>query len=268
MSSSYYPINEIQDQRQALKRQKQLEKMQGVWRSMLIVSFTTGLIWSSFQPQWTVKQLEQVEIQGNEYLSAEALKNIVKETTQQSILTLSPDRIEEILQNQAPIAEVTVSRDLYPPKVTIAIEERAPVALTIPNAAAINPLEEGYLDEKGNWMSKENYQSSVTFPTVDLKVIGYRPQYRLQWAQIYPQLQALPIEIQTVNWQNPANLILETAIGEVHFGGNLESLPEQLEALAQFPTAPQTISSKPIDHINLKNPDFILIESATKTQKN
>ena len=264
MSSSYSPVNEIQDQRQALKRQKQLEKMQGVWRSMLTLSFATGLIWSSFQPQWTINQLEQVEIQGNEYLSAEALQNIVKETTQQSILTLSPDRIEEILQNQAPIAEVTVSRDLYPPKVTIAIEERDPVALTIPNAAAINPLEEGYLDEKGNWMSKENYQSSETFPTVTLKVIGYRPQYRLQWAQIYPQLQDHPLEITTVNWQNPANLILETEIGEVHLGGNLESLPKQLEVLAQFPTPLETTSGESIDHINLKNPDYILIEKPSE----
>lgn len=261
MSSSYYPINEIQDQRQALKRQKQLAKMQGVWRSMLMVGFTTGLIWSSFQPQWTINELEQVEIQGNEYLSTEAIKNIVKETTEQSIITLTPDRIESILQNQAPISQVTVSRDLYPPRVTIAIEERPPVALTLPNPTAINPLEEGYLDEKGNWMSKENYQSSATFPTVDLKVIGYRHQYRLQWAQIYPQLQALPLEIKTVNWQNPANLILETEIGEVHFGGNLESLPKQLETLAQFPTSPETASGESIDHINLKNPDFILIEA-------
>ncbi len=260
MQSSSSFIIDIRGRRSALRRKRQLRILQTLWRWLLVSSLMGGLVWASFLPKWTIYQLQQVEIEGNQYLSAQALKQLVKEATSRPIVTLTPQTLERILTSQAPIAQVTVSRHLYPPKVTIAVEERAPVAITLPDPSAVIPIEAGYLDAQGIWMSQENYRSTDTFPTPTLKVIGYRPEYSLQWAQIYPHLQALNLEIKAVNWQDPSNLILETQLGEVHLGGNIETLPKQLETLAKLKNLPQQLPPQQIRSINLKNPDFVLIE--------
>ncbi|AFZ44123.1 Polypeptide-transport-associated domain protein FtsQ-type [Halothece sp. PCC 7418] len=251
---------DIKGRRLALKQQRQIKIIQSCWRFVLVSSLMGGLVWLSLLPKWTIRQPQQVGIQGNQYLSSETIKSLVEETTSQSILTLTPDQIKEILQNQAPIAHVSVARELYPPRVTIAVTERQPVAVTLPNPSAINPQEKGYIDAKGMWMSVESYRSSETFTPPQLKVIGYQPHDRLQWAKLYPQLQALPITVHTVNWQDPANLILETELGEVHLGGNLETLPQQFQVLAKLKNLPEQQPPDQMRYINLKDPDFILIE--------
>ena len=268
MNSTYSPVN-IRERRVALKRQRQLRIIQSVWRSLLVSSLAGGLIWASLLPKWTIRQPQQIEIQGNQYLSATALRQILTEaSSSQSVVTLPPAKMQSLLQNQAPIAQVRVARDLYPSRVTIAVTERKPVAWTVPNPTAINPRGKGYLDATGIWMSEENYRSSEAFPTPSLKVIGYQPQYRFQWAQIYPQLQALPLEIEAVNWQDPANLILETELGEVHLGGNIETLPRQLKILTQLQNLPQKLPPEQMRYINLKNPNFILVEVVSDVNKN
>lgn len=267
MTSTSSVIN-IRDQRKTLKRQRQLRSLQTFWRSLLISSLAGGLIWASFLPKWTIKQSQQVEIQGNQYLTTTAIKDIIEEAVSESVVTLTPEKIQSILQNQAPIAQATVSRDLYPPRVTIAVAERKPVAVTVPNPNTVDPLEKGYLDAQGIWMSQEHYRSDHALPTPSLKVVGYRPQYRLQWAQIYPQLQALPLSIQEINWEDPANLILETELGQVHLGGNIETLPKQLALLAKLRNLPQELPPREMRYINLKDPDFILIELVPESNNN
>ncbi|MDR9402194.1 MAG: FtsQ-type POTRA domain-containing protein [Halothece sp. Uz-M2-17] len=259
MTSTYSPVD-IKGRRLALKQQRQVKIIQSCWRFLLVSSLMGGLVWASLLPKWTIRQPQQIAVQGNQYLSSETIKSMVQEKTSQSILTLTPDQIKEILQNQAPIAHVSIVRELYPPQVTIAVTERQPVAVTVPNPRSITPQEKGYLDRKGMWMSAESYRSSEVFTPPQLKVIGYQPHYRLQWAEIYPQLEALPITIHTVNWEDPANLILETELGQVHLGGNLEILPKQLAILAKLRNLPEKQPLDQIRYINLKNPNFILVE--------
>lgn len=265
MNSTSLPVD-IRERRLALKRKRQVRIAQSLWRLLLISSLTSGLIWASLLPKWGIRQPQQVEIQGNQYLSTETLRQILTPTASDSIITLSPEKIKNRLQSQAPIQQATIVRNLYPPRLTIAIEERKPVAITVPNPNTVDPLEKGYLDATGVWMPKESYRSSAPF-TPHLKIIGYQPQYRLQWAKIYPKLQATPVKIQALNWQNPANLILETELGKVHLGGNIETLPKQLQILAKLKNLPNKVSPKEIRYINLRNPDFILIELDTSSKR-
>jgi len=265
MNSTSIPV-EIRQRRLALKRQRQVRILQSLWQLLLISSLTGGLIWASFLPKWGIRQSQQVQIQGNQYLSTEALHQILTPTSSDSVIILSPQQITNRLQRQAPIKQATVARDLYPPQLTIAVDERKPVAVTVANPNTVNPLGKGYLDATGVWMPKESYRSSAKL-TSSLKVIGYRPQYRFQWAQIYPQLQASPVDIQAVNWQNPANLILETELGKVHLGGNTAILSQQLQLLAKLKNLPEKVPPKEIRYINLKNPDFILIELNNQSKR-
>jgi cell division protein FtsQ len=132
MTSTYSPVD-IKGRRLALKQQRQLKIIQACWRFLFVSSLMGVLIWVTFLSKLVLRQPQQVEIEGNQYLSSEAIKGMVQETTSQSILTLTPDEIKEILQNRAPIEQVTVNRELYPPRVSIAVTEHQPVALTVPN---------------------------------------------------------------------------------------------------------------------------------------
>jgi len=258
MTSTYSPVD-IKGRRLALKQQRQLKIIQACWRFLFVSSLMGVLIWVTLLSKLVLRQPQQVEIEGNQYLSSDAIKGMVQDTTSQSILTLTPDEIKEILHNQAPIEQVTVNRELYPPRVSIAVTEHQPVALTVPNPSGIHPQEKGYLAANGTWMPAESYRSDA-FPPPPLKVIGYQPHYQLQWTKIYPQFQALPITIHTVNWQDPTNLILETELGQVHLGGNMETLPKQLQVLAKLKNLPQKQPLNQMRYINLKNPEFIVIE--------
>lgn len=263
MNSTYAPPD-IRERRVALKRQRQLKILQSFWRTILVATFTSGLAWASLLPQWGLREPEALVIQGNEYLSREAIHELLAEATSEPVITLAPDKIKTILEQQSPIAQVKVARELYPSRITVAVEESPPVAKTIPHPATVNPLGKGYIDATGKWMSQEKYQSSENFPSSVINVIGYRPHYRLQWAQIYPKLQAMSIDVHTVNWQNPANLILETELGTVHLGGNIEDLPQQLETLSQLKNLPQEVPRHQMRQINLKNPNLILVELVPK----
>lgn len=259
MTSTYAPPD-IQERRVALKRQRQLKILQSFWRTILVATFTGGLAWASLLPQWGLQKPEELVIEGNEYLSRETIHELLAESTSEPVITLAPEKIKTILEQQAPIAQVTVARELYPSRLTIAVQESPPVAKTIPNPTTVHPLGEGYIDAKGRWMSQKKYQSSENFPSDIIKVIGYQPHYRLQWAQIYPKLQAMSLDVQTVNWQDPANLILKTELGVVHLGGNIETLPQQLETLSQLKNLPQEVPPHQMRQINLKNPNLILVE--------
>jgi cell division protein FtsQ len=70
----------------------------------------------------------------------------------------------------------------------------------------------------------------------------------------------MPLKVKTVNWQNPANLILETELGTVHLGGNLETFSQQLETLAQLKNLSQAIPPSQRRYINLKTPHLVLVE--------
>lgn len=268
MTSTYF---DIKDRRLALKQQRKLRLLQSGWRFLLVSSLMGGLLWASTLPKWNIRYPQQVTIEGNQYLKSQTIKGIVQDASSQSILTLAPDRIKTILQAQAPIAQVRVVRELYPPRVSIAITERQPVAVTVSDPSTESEQEKGYLDATGMWMSAEDYQASGAFTPPKLQVIGYQSHYRWQWETIYPQLQALPLTVHTINWQNPANLILETELGEVHLGGNLEALPKQLQVLAKLKHLPQEQPLDQMRYINLKNPEFILIEvisSSKNLEKN
>ncbi len=268
MNSTNSLIETQRHRRVALKRKRRIRLFQSLWRSLLVSTMAGGLVWATFLPQWKIQEPQQISIQGNQYLTDQALSEIIVDTTSESIITVAPQDIASKLQEETSVKDVSVSRKLYPPRLIITVQEREPVARTVPHSQVSEIQQQGYLDAKGVWMPKQYYQSSEQFPTPPFTIIGYRPQYRWQWVQLYQKFKNSPIEIQTLHWQDPANLILETELGMVHLGGNLESISQQIRKLAQLQTLPQRLSLNDIRYINLKNPDFILLDLVPQARNN
>jgi cell division protein FtsQ len=257
---------QLTTRRKKLRRERRVKSFQALWRSLFVGGMATSLVWAITLPEWVIRQPEQIVIEGNHFLSAQTIRSLLPLSYPQSILKVQPQALANSLESQAPIAEATVSRQLVPPGLTIQVKERKPVAIAqaaTPKNAKNSPLNQpaGLLDEEGVLMPESSYQSNsanVELPT--LKVIGSSDQYRPYWSEVYQAVSHSPIKVFEIDWQDPANLILKTELGNVHFGPYSSRFSEQLGILDRMRELPTRVSSSKIAYINLKNPDFPAIQ--------
>jgi cell division protein FtsQ len=253
---------QITTRRKKLRRARRIKSVQAIWRSLFVSGMASGLVWAITLPDWVIRQPEQVVIEGNQFLSAKAIRSLLPLSYPESILRVQPQAIAKSLESQAPIAEATVTRQLVPPGLTIKVKERKPVAIaqtTAPsNAKAANSTQvAGLLDAQGVWMPEASYtklEQKVDLPT--LKVIGPRDQYRSYWSEVYQAVSHSPVKVFEIDWRDPANLILKTELGNVHLGPYSSRLSEQLAVLDRMRELPSHIEPGKIAYINLQNPDL------------
>lgn len=270
--TDFAPISKanLTDRRKWLRRQRRLRAWRSLWRSLLVSGLTIGAVWVTTLPIWVVRHPSQVTIEGNELLSAQTVQSLLPIAYPQSLLTLQPQTIAQRLETQAPIADATVTRHLFPPGLTVRIQERYPVAIAYPDrnvsrSSVAQPSvtsQVGLLDAEGTWMPLESYTAlnqAFTMPT--LKVIGMRGDYRAQWKELYDILLRSPVQVSEINWQDPGNLILTTELGVVHFGSYSPRFAIQLRTLDQMRFLAEQTGSEQIIYIDLRNPAAPLLQT-------
>jgi cell division protein FtsQ len=220
-----------------------------------------------------IRRPEQVTIEGNHYLPAQTIQALLPIPYPQSLLRVEPQQIVDTLKVKAPIADVAISRRLFPPGLVIQVKERFPVAIAVqsvpdPRLAAQNtPTPQGtkakgaaptagLLDEKGLWIPLELYtllDQSLKMPS--LKIIGNFQQYRPYWSRFYQEVSNSPIKISEIDWRDPTNLILKTDLGIVHLGSYDPQFTHQLSVLDQMRKLKSHPSFSQIAYIDLRDPD-------------
>lgn len=226
----------------------------------------TGLVWAVTLPDWVIRQPEQIVIEGNHFLSRQAIRSLLPLSYPQSLLQIQPQALAKSLESQSPIAKATVSRQLLPPGLTIQVKERKPVAIAqspahLNSKTSDSTASMGLLDEQGVWMPRSIYtqlEQNQELPT--LKVIGSNAQYRPYWSVVYQAVNQSAMKVLEIDWQDPANLILKTELGTVHFGPYSSRFTEQLTVLDRMRELPTRIQPSKIVYIDLKNPDFPAIQ--------
>jgi cell division protein FtsQ len=292
---------ELTTRRKKLRHARRIRSFQSIWRSLFVGGMAGGLVWAITLPDWVIRQPEQVVIEGNHFLSSKTIRSLLPLSYPQSILRVEPQAIAKSLESQAPIAKAIVSRQLLPPGLTIQVKERRPVAIALGSApkaelaqsaapqaviaqsaapqAAIdqamatqngknaNSPPTGLLDEQGVWMPSSSYtklEQNLDLPT--LKVIGSSEQYRPYWSEVYQAVSRSPVKVFEIDWQDPANLILKTELGKVHFGPYSSRFTEQLGVLDRMRELPTHMSPSQIAYIDLQNPDFPAIQMNKENQ--
>lgn len=259
--------SELTARRKKLRRQRRWRIVQASWQIFAISSLAFGAVWLATLPDWVLRDPAQVEIEGNKVLTTDTIRSLLGIKYPQFLLALEPDAIAKRLEDsQAPIAEAHVTRRLFPPSITVHIQERYAVAVVymIPAAAnsqqrtvpPVEPIPVSLLDDRGYILSYEKYVSlnkSRDLPT--LKVFGMQEQYRSQWASLYKLISQSPVKVSEINWREPGNLILQTELGAVHLGSYQASrLAEQLQALDQMRKLPEQVDASQIEYIDLNQP--------------
>ncbi len=263
---------ELGRRREELRRQRRARSAALLWQMLAASAMAGGLLWWIAQPAWLIARSEQVKVEGNQWLSDKAVRSLVPLSYPQSLWGIQPQALAEKLESTGPIAKAKVTRNLFPPSLTIEVSERLPVAVAQPTAVLKSSDKEkvGWLDARGGWMPSESYnavrshnssiepgsdrgtQPQHSLPT--LKVIGPFEQYRASWPKFYQGLSGLTVKVFEIDWQNPNNLILKTEIGTVHLGPHSSKTSEQLKVLDRMRQLPKQLDSSKIAYIDLRNP--------------
>lgn len=280
---------ELRGRRQTLRRRRRRQILHGVCRNVAVASLAGGLCWGATQPVWIISEPAQITIEGNKLLSDQAIRSLVSLTYPQSLLRIEPQAIVQKLESpQSAIAKATVTRQLFPPGLTVQVQERQPVATVIGgrNASAPNgdrasapplpsvktdpritqPSPVGLLDENGALIPLESYtalKASIPLPT--LKIIGFQKQYLSYWSEVYQVVRDSPVKVFEINWQDSENLILKTELGVVHLGRYSAQLAQQLAVLDSLRQLPAQLKSSPIAYIDLRNPESPAIQMQATT---
>ncbi|MEH2052135.1 cell division protein FtsQ/DivIB [Nostoc sp.] len=258
---------DLAQRRQKLRRQRQMKIIQAIWRTFAITGLAGGLVWVAIQPVWMLKAPKQIVMKsGNKLLSDQTTQSLLMLSYPQSLWRIEPSAIANSLKKQPTIAQAIVRRRLFPPGLIIEIQERVPVAVT--QTSGNNKVIIGLLDASGAWMPLEKYTSlNPTKKLPNLRVIGSPKQYCSYWTQLHEAVSRSSVKVMEINCQNPTNLILKTELGNVHLGVPGPQLPEQIKVLAQMRPLATKFNSGQIEYIDLKNPEYPLVQMNQKDQK-
>ena len=246
--------------RSQLKRRRQTRVLWGGWQSLAAIALLGGTGWLITSPIWVVRSPAQIDVEGNTHLEADQIRQLLGLTYPQSLWRLEPEAIAASLKARAPLNEVTVTRRLLPPGLTVQVQELQPVAVvqlspgTEPEAPSPSsgilesdtpqPGTVGLIDRNGEWIDIARYQQAGegerSLPA--LKLTASQAQIAQQWPDLYRQIKLSPVRISAIQWQDVDNLILETEIGTVHLGPLGPQFGDQLTRLAQLRSLPDQLS--------------------------
>lgn len=268
--------SDLSERRQHLRRQRRLKILQGLWRTTAIAWLTAGLVWAANSSKTLVRSESQVHISGNQMLATEAIQALLPIDYPQPLIELQPEAIEAHIKANAPIAEVTVRRRLFPAGLTIQLQERQPVAVVIAGGGQALSEEErrrnadylpaGFLDAQGVWIAEDSFVFFEDASLPDLKVRQMHRQYLTDWPKIYAEIRQSPVKIFEIDWQMPNNLVLHTELGRIHLGPYGREFAQQLTALAQLRELDQQVDPKDIAYIDIHNPDQPVVQMLQANQ--
>lgn len=262
--------------RDSLKRRRQRLFWQRLWRQTAMLGLAAGCISLATSSRWQLQSPEQISLSGNRLLPTAEVYDLLDIDYPQSLLKIHPLDLERELITKGPIANAIVRRRLLPPGLNVRIQERTPVAISLPNTdTAITTLDSnlqnfpqmGLLDANGYWMPYNSF-TRLGSQEPKLMIQGMRPAYQKDWPDIYQALQNNPVTITTLDWRDPTNLILHTELGTVHVGPYGQNFAKQLTALDRMRNLNAKMDIAEIAFIDLRNPDDPTLEilQATTTQ--
>jgi len=240
----------LKNRREELMWQRRWKRLRACWQFGAVCGLAGGMVWVMSWPEWSIRSPQQVTFQGNELLSSETLHESLPLDYPQAIWQLStPGLGSELAQNPA-LAAVEITRQLFPAQLSIAVQERQPLAIAVSDQGL------GYLDFEGNYIPAKLYSPQIQkqLPQIP-QFLGYQGQYRSFWQTHQTRIQQSPVKIRIINGNNPSNISLTTALGIVFLGSDLSQFDRQLTVLEEMQNLPRLIPKERLVFIDLTNPD-------------
>lgn len=252
---------ELEKRRLVLRRHRRIKQFQSIWRTFAASCLLGGLVWGVNQPIWVIKEAKQINILGNKLLSLQAIHSFLGLSYPKSLLEIQPEDFARSLESHPTIADASVTRKLFPPRVTVQVQERIPVAIAITKNRAATTT--GLIAEDGVWIPIQSYAApnSTSFEMPKLKVLGQLEQYQPYWRELYQAVSHLQVKVTEIDCQNSNNLTLKTELGTVHLGPYSPLLAKQLQVLQKMRRLSTKVPLNQIVYIDLSNPEAPSIQT-------
>jgi len=249
MTDSYLSSTGLDNTRKRKKNQRTGKLLLLVWRLVFLSSLAVGASCFVNSSAWMVHSSSEIEIEGNQKLSKQEVRSWLK-IYPQMLWNLPIAQISKTLRDEPPLKSAKITREILPPKLTIVVKEREPVAI------ATTGKEQGFLDAGGTWIDRGFYpKDSDIGRNISLSVKGFNESYSSDWSKLYRHLPNSLIKIKSVDWTNPSNLILQTELGEVHIGAyNDKDFVTKILVLNKMKNLPSRLPRERIAYIDLSNP--------------
>ncbi|MBE9033046.1 FtsQ-type POTRA domain-containing protein [filamentous cyanobacterium LEGE 11480] len=251
---------ELSQRRKQLRRQRRTQQFRSTIRFLVVSGLAAGALWSLRQPVWVIRNSAQLRVEGNRYLSDQTIRNLVPIKYPQSIFRTQPHTIVTALKKRAPLSQVQVDRQLFPPELIVRVREQTPVAAVhTKNQKGGQPTTKPdlLLDAEGRLIPLETFESleqGIKLP--QLQVLGDPKEYRQYWSTFYQGINQSSVSIQRIDWRQPNNVVLATSLGAIHLGAYGQNMfTRQLRALEGLKSLTKKVPSNQIDYIDLRNPN-------------
>ncbi len=250
MTDSSLTRTELDNTRKRKKNQRISNLLLLIWRLIFLSSLAVGASYFVNSSASMIRSSSEIEIEGNQKLSKQEVRSWLKITYPQMLWSLPIAQLSKILRDEPPLESAKITREILPPKLTIVVKERKPVAI------ANTGKEQGFLDAGGTWINKGFYpKDSDIGHNISLTVKGFNDRYRSDWSKLYRHLPNSLVRIKSIDWANPDNLILQTELGDVHIGAyNDKDFVTKILVLNKMKNLTSRLPSERIAYIDLSNP--------------
>ncbi|MEL7224485.1 MAG: FtsQ-type POTRA domain-containing protein [Cyanobacteria bacterium J06576_12] len=261
---------DLAQRRRQLKAKRKFKFYKMAWRTVAMAALTVGTVRLATSPIWLIRSAQQIEVTNNQLLSDENIQALMPVPYPQSLLSVRPDELAIALTAYEPIETAVVRRRLIPPGLHVQIDERQPVAVTVPNVQ--KPIESiptdpepfaepGLIDAMGNWMPRNSFTEigAIAAPPA-LSVIGMQPNQADSWPEVFAALAKSPVAITAIDWSQDSNLVLTSELGTVHLGPYSKKFGTQLAALDQLRQLGDKVDPEQVAFIDLQDPQNPIVE--------
>ena len=214
----------------------------------------SGFAWTVSRSDWKISQAEQIRVEGNQYLTDNAIRSILAIPYPKLIMELAPEQLTAKLIAQGSIASAKIDRGLLPPHLVVQVQDLPPIAQVLSDKDVQSQI---FVDERGHQLPISSYQPSIlsSLPKLQLRLpsTGICPD----WAQLYRVIQTSPVAIGLVDCRDLQNLFLQTEIGKVRLGaaGINARLNDRIQQLDRLRDWKKAVGSVDVDYLDLENPD-------------
>jgi cell division protein FtsQ len=266
MYSSLSPA-ELRNRRRRLRRERRVYTLKICWQTLLLLAIGGGLYWAIRLPDWTIRKPQQILIQGNRALTETAVRDMLGLKYPISLLQVEPQVLQGNLLGRGSILAATVHRELIPPRITVQVRDRQPVALVVPSTPKAAT---GMLDEKGQWLPTTSYRLNPA-QTPQLKLLSNNNSCP-NWPDLYQAVSQSPVKIQEIDCRDSLNLILKSEIGNLRLGTfDRTKIYKQLQEAYKLRDWQQYSNPATVLYLDLENPNSPQLQSnhnLTTDQKN
>jgi cell division protein FtsQ len=249
------PLPPGAERRRQLRQQRRAEQLRHLWRFVVFSGISAGLGFVLLRQGWNLRQPNQVEVTGSSLVNRDQVIQAAGLHFPQPLLELQPKQLGQQLMATLPVEKVKVSRLLLPARLRIDLVDREAVARAQRRGA--NGIEQGYVDESGQWISAHHQLGVRTRGNLKLEVLGWNERHRAILAEVLKASGPIGPGLRQIRFQPDGSLWLKTVeLGEIRLGPSDSRLPRRLEVVAQLNRAlPSQLGGRRPQLIDLSDPE-------------